>query len=204
MKLRHAAPLLLLPLVLVGGCRKKKPPAGPTTDTTSVTLRPPTNGGLTDAERERMRNDSVTLVEEAAERDRRAREAAVAVARDALTDIVFFEYDSDEITAAAEQKLEAKAAVLRANPGVRLRIEGHCDQRGSTEYNLALGQRRAEAVRAYLVNLGVEGSRLSTLSYGKERPLVEGEDEDAFARNRRAEFAVTGGTLTTVPAELRR
>jgi peptidoglycan-associated lipoprotein len=205
MKLRHAAPLLLLPLVLVGGCRKKKPPAGPTTDTTSVTLRPPANnGGLTDAERERMRNDSVTLVEETAERERRAREAAVAVARDALTDIVFFEYDSDEITAAAESKLQAKAAVLRANPGVRLRIEGHCDQRGSTEYNLALGQRRAEAVRAYLVNLGVDGSRLSTLSYGKERPLVEGEDEEAFARNRRAEFAVAGGTLTTVPAELRR
>ncbi|MFL5538393.1 MAG: peptidoglycan-associated lipoprotein Pal [Longimicrobiaceae bacterium] len=205
MKLRHAAPLLLLPLVLVGGCRKKKPPAGPTTDTTSVTLRPPANnGGLTDAERERMRNDSVTLVEEAAERERRAREAAVAVARDALTDIVFFEYDSDEITAAAESKLQSKAAVLRANPGVRLRIEGHCDQRGSTEYNLALGQRRAEAVRAYLVNLGVDGSRLSTLSYGKERPLVEGEDEEAFARNRRAEFAVAGGTLTTVPAELRR
>ena len=159
---------------------------------------------MTDAERERMRNDSVTLVEEARERERRAREAAVAVARDALTDIVFFEYDSDEINATAEAKLNAKAAVLRANPGVRIRIEGHCDQRGSTEYNLALGQRRAEAVRAYLVNLGIDGGRLSTLSYGKERPLVEGEDEESFGRNRRAEFAVTGGTLTTVPAELRR
>ena len=204
MKLRHAATLLLIPLVLVG-CRRKRPAApGPAVDTTA-TLRPPaSDGGLTDAERERMRADSVTLVEEAAERERRAREAAVAVARDALTDIVFFDYDSDEITSAAEQKLTAKAAVLRANPGVRLRIEGHADQRGSTEYNLALGQRRAEAVRAYLVNLGIDGSRLSTLSYGKERPLVEGEDEDAFARNRRAEFAVTGGTLTTVPAELRR
>lgn len=205
MKLRHAAPLLLVPLALVGGCRKKQPAnPGPAVDST-LTLRPPAEGGgLSDAERERLRADSVRRAEEAAERDRRAREAAVAVARDALTDIVFFEYDSDEITATAEQKLEAKAAVLRANPGVRLRIEGHCDQRGSTEYNLALGQRRAEAVRAYLVNLGIDGSRLSTLSYGKERPLVEGDDEEAYARNRRAEFAVTGGTLTTVPAELRR
>jgi peptidoglycan-associated lipoprotein len=202
MKLRHAAPLLLVPLALAG-C-KKKPPAdpAPAVDTTAM-VRPP-SGGTTDAERERMRNDSVTLVEEAAERERRAREAAVAVARDALTDIVFFEYDSDEITATAERKLESKAAVLRANPGVRLRIEGHADQRGSTEYNLALGQRRAEAVRAYLANLGIDASRLSTLSYGKERPLVEGEDEESFARNRRAEFAVAGGTLTTVPAELRR
>ena len=201
MKLRHAA-LLLVPLVLVGGCRKKKPAEPQPAVDTTATIRPP--AGLSDAERERMRADSVRLVEEAAERERRAREAVVAVARDALTDIVFFEYDSDEITPTAEAKLQAKAAVLRANPGVRIRIEGHCDQRGSTEYNLALGQRRAEAVRAYLVSLGIDGARLSTLSYGKERPLVEGEDEEAFARNRRAEFAVTGGTLTTVPAELRR
>jgi peptidoglycan-associated lipoprotein len=203
MKLRRAAPLLLvLPLVLVGACRKKKPvdPA-PAVDSTA-TLRVPT--GMSDEERERLRADSIRLADEAAERERRSREAAVAVARDALTDIVFFEYDSDEITSTAEAKLQSKAAVLRANPGVRIRIEGHCDQRGSTEYNLALGQRRAEAVRAYLVNLGIDGGRISTLSYGKERPLVEGEDEDAFARNRRAEFALTGGTLTTVPAELRR
>ncbi|HVG46449.1 MAG TPA: OmpA family protein [Longimicrobium sp.] len=204
MKLRHAAPLLLVPLALAG-CKKKRPAVPtPAVDTTATLRLPAGTGAPTDAERERMRNDSVTLVEEARERERRAREAAVAVARDALTDIVFFEYDSDEITSAAEGKLASKAAVLRANPGVRLRIEGHADQRGSTEYNLALGQRRAEAVRAYLVNLGIDVSRLSTLSYGKERPLVEGEDEDAFARNRRAEFTVAGGTLTTVPAELRR
>jgi peptidoglycan-associated lipoprotein len=202
MKLRHAAPLLLVPLALAG-CRKKQPANPEPAVDTSAMIRPPA-GGTTDAERERLRSDSVTLVEEAAERERRAREAVVAVARDALTDIVFFQYDSDEITADAGRKLASKAAVLRANPGVRLRIEGHCDQRGSTEYNLALGQRRAEAVRAYLVNLGIDGSRLSTLSYGKERPLMEGEDEEAFARNRRAEFALAGGTLTTVPAELRR
>jgi peptidoglycan-associated lipoprotein len=202
MKLRHAAPLLLVPLALAG-CRKKQPANPEPAVDTSAMIRPPA-GGTTDAERERLRSDSVTLVEEAAERERRAREAVVAVARDALTDIVFFQYDSDEITADAGRKLASKAAVLRANPGVRLRIEGHCDQRGSTEYNLALGQRRAEAVRAYLVNLGIDESRLSTLSYGKERPLVEGEDEDSFARNRRAEFTLAGGTLTTVPAELRR
>jgi peptidoglycan-associated lipoprotein len=203
MKLRYAAPLLLVPLVLAG-CKKKQPAnPGPAVDTTAM-IRPPAGGELSDAERERMRADSTRLAQEAADRDRRAREAAVSVARDALTDIVFFEYDSDEITATAEGKLESKAAVLRANPGVRLRIEGHCDQRGSTEYNLALGQRRAEAVRAYLVNLGIDGSRLSTLSYGKERPLVEGDDAESLARNRRAEFAMAGGTLTTVPAELRR
>ena len=199
MKLRHAAPLLLVPLALAG-C-KKKPPANPTpNDSTAVTTGP--RGGIA---RRSLRADSIAMAERArAERERRGREAAASVAREALTEIVFFEYDSDEITPTAEDKLQSKAAVLRSNPGVRLRIEGHCDQRGSTEYNLALGQRRAEAVRGYLLNLGVDGSRLSTASYGKERPLMEGEDEDALARNRRAEFAVTGGQITTVPAGLRR
>jgi peptidoglycan-associated lipoprotein len=204
MKLRHAAVLLLLPTLALGACRKK-PPAGPGPYTGTAT-------GGDRARADSLRADSLRQAGEAAERaereraerERRAREAAVSVARNALTDIVFFEYDSDEITAAAEQNLAAKAAVLRANPGVRLRVEGHCDQRGSTEYNLALGQRRAEAVRAYLLNLGVDGARLSTLSYGKERPLQEGEGEESFARNRRAEFEVVGGEITTVPAELRR
>ncbi|HEX8904061.1 MAG TPA: peptidoglycan-associated lipoprotein Pal [Longimicrobiaceae bacterium] len=202
MKLRHAAPLLLVPLVIVAGCRKK-PRSNPEPYTATTVVN---DAG------DRARADSVARANEAAaqaerdrlERERRAREAATASAREALTEIVFFEYDSDEITPTAEQKLNTKAEVLRANPGVRLRIEGHCDQRGSTEYNLALGQRRAEAVRAYLVNLGIDGSRLSTISYGKERPLEEGDSEEAYARNRRAEFSVAGGEITTVPAELRR
>jgi peptidoglycan-associated lipoprotein len=201
MKLRHAAPLLLVPLALAG-CRKK-----PRTNPEPYTSTTVVNDG-----RDRAREDSIARAGEAAaqaerdrlERERRAREAAVSSAREALTDIVFFEYDSDEITPTAEQKLNAKADVLRANPGVRLRIEGHCDQRGSTEYNLALGQRRAEAVRAYLVNLGIDGSRLSTISYGEEKPLEEGDSEEAYARNRRAEFSVAGGEITTVPSELRR
>ena len=200
MKLRHAAPLLLVPLALAG-C-KKKPPANPTpNDSTAVTTGP--RGG--DSRADSLRADSIAMAERArADRERRDREAATSVAREALTEIVFFEYDSDEITPTAEDKLQSKAAVLRANPGVRLRIEGHCDQRGSTEYNLALGQRRAEAVRAYLLNLGVDGARLSTTSYGKERPLMEGDDEESLARNRRAEFAVTGGQITTVPAGMSR
>jgi peptidoglycan-associated lipoprotein len=202
MKLRHAAPLLLVPLVMAG-CRKK-----PATNPEPYTSTTVTNNGDAD----RARADSIAAANEAAaraerdrlDRERRAREAATSSAREALTAIIFFQYDSDEITADAEQKLDSKAAVMRANPGLRLRIEGHCDQRGSTEYNLALGQRRAEAVRAYLVNLGIDGSRLSTISYGEERPLEEGDSDEAMARNRRAEFTVAGGEITTVPAELRR
>lgn len=200
MKLRHTAVLLLVPLVLVG-CKKKKPADGPSpVDSSAVVNRPNPGGTGTDTA-----SDSVTLEErQRAERERREREAATSVAREALTDIVFFEYDSDEITPTAEDKLTTKAAILRANPSLRLRIEGHADQRGSTEYNLALGQRRAEAVRAYLVNLGIDGGRLATISYGKERPLIEGEDEEAWARNRRAEFGIAAGQIVTVPAEVRR
>jgi peptidoglycan-associated lipoprotein len=199
MKLRHAAPLLLVPLALAG-CRKK-PQTSPEPYTSTTVV----NTGDAD----RARADSVAAANAATERERlererRAREAATSSAREALTEIVFFQYDSDEITPEAERKLQTKASVLQSNPGVRLRIEGHCDQRGSTEYNLALGQRRAEAVRAYLVNLGIDGSRLSTISYGEERPLEEGDSDEAMARNRRAEFTVAGGEITTVPAELRR
>jgi peptidoglycan-associated lipoprotein len=74
---------------------------------------------------------------------------------------------------------------------MRLTIEGHCDERGTTEYNLALGQRRADAARNYLVDLGIDGSRLSTISYGEERPFETGHDESAWSQNRRAHFRVT-------------
>ena len=86
---------------------------------------------------------------------------------------------------------------------MRLRIEGHADQRGSTEYNLALGQRRAEAVKAWLGAYGIDEGRLTTLSYGKERPLDDGAEESSLARNRRAEFAIAGGQLTTAPGGAR-
>lgn len=201
MKLRHAAALALIPLAM-GACRKR--PAAVPTPGTDTTVAAGTTAG-TDA-----RADSVRRADEEARRraqaeqelieeERRTRETALAPVREALTEIIFFEYDSDEIRGEAEAKLRAKADILRANPTLRLRIEGHADQRGSTEYNLALGQRRAEAVRAWLGAYGIDASRFTTLSYGKERPLDEGEGESALARNRRAEFAIVGGQLTTAP-----
>lgn len=206
MKLRHAVVLALVPMVGLGAC-KKRPATSPGPETT-------VDGGMTDADRARA--DSIRLADEAAERERLARERAenerlererlereTAGAREVLTEIIFFEYDSDEIGGQAEETLRLKAAVLAANPNVRLRIEGHADQRGSTEYNLALGQRRAEAVRAFLANYGVDPDRFTTVSYGKERPLAEGDDEEAWSRNRRAEFGIVSGQVTVVPEELR-
>ncbi|MGD8326033.1 MAG: peptidoglycan-associated lipoprotein Pal [Sphingomonadales bacterium] len=102
------------------------------------------------------------------------------------TDRVFFAFDSSELTAESRETLRKGADWLRANDAVSLTIEGHCDERGTREYNLALGERRANAVRNYLIALGVSGSRLNTISYGKERPAVLGSTESAWAKNRRA------------------
>jgi len=105
-------------------------------------------------------------------------------------DRVFFDFDTSELTEDAKQTIERLAAWLRENPGTRLTVEGHADERGTREYNLALGSRRASAVKDYLVALGVDPERVQTVSYGEERPAVMGSNEDAWAKNRRAVFKV--------------
>ena len=105
-------------------------------------------------------------------------------------DRVFFAFDSSELDARSLSTVENLAVWLNANPSVTLTIEGHCDDRGTTEYNLALGERRATAVRDYLVALGTSPNRLSTISYGEERPAVNGQGESIWAQNRRAVFVV--------------
>ncbi|MGO9528724.1 MAG: OmpA family protein [Verrucomicrobiia bacterium] len=102
---------------------------------------------------------------------------------------VLFDYDSARIRPSEQSKLEAVAAYMKANPG-KLVVEGHCDERGTAEYNRALGERRAIAARDELVKLGVDTSRMSTISYGKDRPADPGHDEMAWGKNRRCEFVV--------------
>jgi peptidoglycan-associated lipoprotein len=135
------------------------------------------------AERERMERER--MAREAAERSR-------AVAAD-LAAMINFDYDQANVRQADQATLDRKAAVLQANPNVKLRISGHADERGSDEYNLALGNRRASAAKRYLESKGIDGSRIEVISYGEERPLNPGTDETAFAQNRRDEFEVTGG-----------
>jgi len=101
---------------------------------------------------------------------------------------VYFEYDSVVLTAAARRTLEENAVWMKANPTKKVTIEGHCDERGSDEYNFALGENRALAVKKYLTDLGVAAERLATISYGEERPTTAGHDEAAWAKNRRSEF----------------
>lgn len=104
---------------------------------------------------------------------------------------VFFELDSSDVSAPGRAVLEENAAVLKKYPSWAVTIEGHCDERGTAEYNLALGERRALAARAYLVSLGISADRLRTVSYGKEFPFDPGHDEGAFSKNRRAHFVIT-------------
>ncbi len=104
---------------------------------------------------------------------------------------VFFELDSSDLSAAAQKALDADAALLKKYASWTVTIEGHCDERGTAEYNLALGERRAIAARAYLVSLGIAADRLRTVSYGKEFPFEPGHDEAAWSKNRRAHFVIT-------------
>jgi len=104
---------------------------------------------------------------------------------------VFFEYDSAEINPTGQAALDADANLLKKNASWTVTLEGHCDERGTAEYNLALGERRAVAARSYLVAQGISADRLRTVSYGKEFPFDPGHDESAFAKNRRAHFVIT-------------
>lgn len=182
--------LSVLALAAVSACRKK-----PETTVTPVTPTPePTcdqrcRDSISLAEKRRA--DSISAAAAAAEAA--ARERALASTRATLAAAVYFEYDSDELSFDARASLDAKLPILRANPGLRLRIAGNTDERGSDEYNLALGQRRAASVKRYLTDQGIDGDRMDIISYGEERPAVTDSSEEAWRMNRRAEFEVTAG-----------
>jgi peptidoglycan-associated lipoprotein len=138
-----------------------------------------------------------------ADAEARAREAREAAEREAqrvrtvLETRVFFDYDRSELRPEARRVLDEKAQALRAAPDIRLRVEGHADERGSTEYNLALGSRRASTVVDYLTGFGLSAARFDLVSFGEERPLTRGAGEEAWSQNRRAEFLITAGSPST-------
>jgi peptidoglycan-associated lipoprotein len=176
--------LVLATAGLAAACGGKPAPEQPAPEPTPAPAPAPTPAPTDDsAERDRM------------ERERMAREAAErakAVAAD-LASMINFEYDQAAVRATDQGILDRKAAILGANPNVKIQISGHADERGSDEYNLALGNRRAAAAKRYLENKGIDASRMDVVSYGEERPLNPGHDEAAYAQNRRDEFQVTAG-----------
>jgi len=164
--------LLALSLVMVGGCSKKvsSTPAG-----TSAVGSSSGQGGLTPEQLEAQR---------LAELQRQAIDKIGA-------DRIYFEFDKSDLSDQSRQILAEKAELLKAHPALALLVEGHCDERGTNEYNMALGERRARAAYEYLVMMGVEAGRLTLISYGEEYPAVPGSDEEAWAKNRRDEFKAT-------------
>ncbi len=179
---RFAVMLLALPLAL-GACKKKPVPLTPEPMAPVTPVNPPPTTPTT-----------APVDDDAAVR------RAVEAARATLTQSIYYDYDSDVLRDDARATLDEKLRVLNANPSARLRIEGHTDERGSDEYNLALGRRRADQAKRYLADRGIDASRIETMSFGRERPAVSGSNEEAWAQNRRGEFQiVAGGTDLKAP-----
>lgn len=171
--------------VAVGACRRESPEPPPPP--------PAEEDPGPDLDSLRAFEDSVRLAREAEEAEQMALERAIADARAILEERVHFDYDESRIRPDAESVLLRKVEVLRASPDVRLRIEGHTDERGSVEYNQALGARRAQAALEFLLQHGLSETRFVTTTLGEERPLVNRSDEAAWAMNRRSEFIITAG-----------
>jgi peptidoglycan-associated lipoprotein len=200
--LRRVVLLTCITAVAITACSKKKPAV-----VTPGTDQPvSTNAGRdTAADRmareaaERARQDSINNARAAA--DAAEREGRLAALRGALEAPIYFDYDQDDLREDAKVTLGEKVQILRANPGVRLRITGHTDERGSVEYNLALGMRRAQVVKNYLAGFTIDESRLEIVSMGEDQPADPGHDESAWSRNRRAAFTITGGSTLTTPGQ---
>ena len=121
---------------------------------------------------------------------KRQQEAREKAARDFVNENVYFGFDDATLTRQAREILAQKAEWLRSHPDVEVVIEGHCDERGTKEYNMALGQRRAQSIKNFLVNAGIDADRLNTISYGEERPADPRNNEEAWAKNRRGHFRI--------------
>jgi len=135
--------------------------------------------------------DRERALREQAEREQAAKAKAAATAEVNIRDINF-DFDQSNIRPDAREILKANADILLKKGAAQIAIEGYCDERGTAEYNMALGERRAQEAKKYLVNLGMEASQIKTISYGEERPLDPGNNEDAWANNRRAHFVING------------
>ena len=186
--------LVLLSSVGLQACRRKVVAAPTPAATTSTT-----NADSLAALRARQRADSIAAADAAAARAASDAQAAQSELASLLSQKVYFDYDRDVLRDDARSVLDAKVPVLMANPGVSLVISGHTDERGTAEYNLALGQRRAAQVKRYLTSKGVPDTRLSAQSIGDAQPAAQGTDEAAYQQNRRAEFEVQGASALARP-----
>ena len=179
--------LLMVVLPLMTSCAKKSVKS----DEAQMSEDEAARRAAEEAERKRQEMLREEELSDAEAQRKAAAERAIITAREEFEmEDVYFEYDSSLLTSEAQMLLKKKAQYLKEHPGITVVIEGHCDERGTFEYNLALGDRRALSVKAFLTDLGVSASRLTTISYGEERPLDPRSTEDAWAKNRRVHFVV--------------
>jgi len=189
MRLGRSRWIVALALIaLLPACAKKKPQTTPDLDANTVTtpaepatdVDPRDQAEPMDATPDPLAGDIAAINE--------------YLAANGLLGDVYFDFDRSDLREDSRARLARNAEWLRAHPEFEVTLEGHCDERGTNDYNIALGQRRAAAAREYLTSLGVAASRLRTLSYGEERPQCSSSDESCWSRNRRAHFLVTGRT----------
>lgn len=170
-------------LVFVVGCPKKPPPEAPQTTPPPTTEKPPAPAEDVKESGFDQTADTGAPIEDADS------ELARLNAQKPLA-TVYFDYDKADLRSDALDTLKRNAEWLKSNTRYRVRIEGNCDERGTVEYNLALGDRRAAAVKSYLAKAGIDAGRLEIISYGEEHPVSPGHDESAWAKNRRADFVI--------------
>lgn len=191
MKKRMSAILIAFVFVcsslLLSSCAKKQVQV-------SDTVSPPAAEQKVDdaakakAEEEARKRAEEEAAKQARQRELEKRKAFAAQFRMFESQHIYFTFDKSDLTAESQALLKQKANWLRDNASYPVRIDGHCDERGTNEYNLALGERRADAAKKFLMDLGISGDRISTLSYGEERPADPGHNEQAWSKNRRDEF----------------
>ena len=194
-KARIALLVLAGASLAAGGC-KKKPVVAPVPVVNQDSINAENARRAEQARLDQMRRDSLAREQSRADSIRAAREGAnraIADARATITNPVMFEFDKSDLTADDVARLDAKIPLLNANPDLRIRVAGHTDSRGSDEYNMALGQRRAASAKRYLTQHGISTGRVETVSFGEERPVATGDDEASMAQNRRAEFEIIAG-----------
>ena len=186
---RMVVTVAMVALMMVGACGKKKPPV-------ARPLPPPppassTGGGSRIPAPPEPVREPVPVPSEPIASDTLSSKDIDTINKNSPFQPVFFAYDQDDIDTLGQQALNSNAELMKKYPTWIVTIEGHADERGTAEYNLALGERRALATRNYLVSLGIPADRLRTVSYGKEFPFEPGHDEGSWSKNRRAHFVVT-------------
>ncbi len=177
--------LVISLMVFVVGCPKKPPPEAPKTTPPPVSEKP---APAVEVPTEKERGFEETKETPTPIEDQDSRLAKLNAQR--VLGTIYFDFDKSDLKSEALEQLKKNAEWLKANAGMRVRIEGNCDERGTVEYNLALGERRAVSAKNYLLKAGIEAARIETISYGEEHPVDPGHNEEAWRKNRRDDFVL--------------